>query len=219
MKKHIFETKRIKLIARVMLLLLLLASALSFAGCAEKGKYKYISSCSQVKAINATAYISDTEFDIDNVNIDLYYGVHELNIFGQKESNPKEQLPNTLWNSEFTLLICLCNAIHRSYYKDDCCVEIKKIGDSDLFSEDYGYISTPFFISNGVIYKHRENIQIPSYMFDKDSGEVNIFINLFVIRNDTNIGTGINIPVCQSVIELRYKKIDNDKIILSGYWQ
>ncbi len=214
-----FKMNKTKLIARMMLLVLLVTSAFSFVGCAEKGKYMYISTCTQVGGINSVAYISDTEFDIANVNVNLYYGVHELNYLGQISSNPKENFPEIYQNCKFILSICVCNAIHKyEAYKGECCVELKTVSEEELFSKDFGYIDTPFFISNGVIFMHGENIQIPSEMFDKDSGTVHLLINLFTSKKNT-IETGNNMPLVQSFINLRYQKKDNDKIVLSGYRQ
>ena len=213
--------KNKKLVAKIMLLVLLLTSALSFAGCAKKGKYIFFSGWHDSKGtIQSNAYISDNTFDINNVNVDVYYGIHRLNIFGQVKSNPKGQLPETYWKSKLVLSICICNGVHMSNYKDiNCCVEIKTVSEEDLFSKDFGYIDTPFFISNGIIYKHGENIQIPSYMFDQDSGTITIRLMLFRDNTDVNIKTGKAVPLCQNYFVIDYQKTNENQVVLSGYWK
>ena len=79
MKKHIFETKKTKLIARVMLLVLLLASALSFAGCGEphikKGQYYKESYTDHSLALKI---VSNTEeFALNDVTFRVYIGLHK----------------------------------------------------------------------------------------------------------------------------------------------
>ena len=86
MKKHIFETKKTKLIARVMLIVLLLASALSFAGCIfvpivpsdwEVYSHKeFIEKIEQYNSINNGSIDTFISFDFDdneNITKKIYY--------------------------------------------------------------------------------------------------------------------------------------------------
>ena len=213
MKKHIFETKRIKLIARVMLLVLLLASALSFAGCGQYHKYVYfamdnISGGPDPKLIKIARVSTDIlEFNDRDLVVDLYIGMHELTIFGQVKSNPKEQLPTTDRNDTFSLSIFMCKELDNNEYKS---TKLKTIQDEELFSKKYGYIDTPFF-NNGITYMHIEEIIIPKDYFYKDHGNVLIRLELSKYTKEMEY-----CPYIVYTITIKYAN-NNGNIVLSGY--
>ena len=212
MKNTNFKTK---LIARIILLVLLLASAVSFAGCSQFHKYVYfaadnVSGGPDPKLIKSARVSTDTkEFYDTDLNVDLYIGMHELNLFGQVKSNPKEQLPHIYQNDTFRLSVLLCKESEKGKYES---VELKRIEDEELFSKEYGYISTPFFINNGITYMHIEEITIPKDYFYKDYGRVLIKLELsgYIEEHDEFY------PCITYTITIKYSN-NGEKIVLSGY--
>ena len=211
-----FKTNKRKFVAKIMLLVLLVTSAFSFTGCGEKYKYKFPASYDFETIIAATAYSDTNVFDIDNVTLTLSYSLHELDYFGRADTNPKEQLPSIYQDDQLELEICVCNGTHQKGIKDiNCCVELKTIEEKKLFSQEYGHIDTPFFISNGIIYKHSEIITIPSYMFTENAGKVYIRLLLMEVGIDVWIGSQ-QVVSSDTCITINYKKIDNNTIELDS---
>ena len=135
--------------------------------------------------------------------------MHKLNIFGQVKGNPKEQLPNIYWDDSFRLSILLCKELENEEYES---IELKRVEDDELFSKEYGYIDTPFFINNGITYMHIEEITIPKDYFYKDYGNVLIRLELSKYSRDKN---GYY-PCITYTIEIKYANNDG-LIVLSGY--
>ena len=217
MKNTNFKSKHI---ARIMLLILLLSSAINLAGCDIKEKYKFRASYDFDTIIAARAYSDTNIFDIENVTFLLSYAIHELNLWGEADTNPKEQLPSIYHDDKLMLEICVCNGTHQSDYKDTrCCVKLNTIKEEKLFSKEYGYIDTPFFISNGIVFMHTEIITIPSYLFVDDYGDVDI--HLLLMNEDerkVQIDTQRYLPYSVTIIPITYKKIDENKIeLISPY--
>ncbi len=215
-----FKTNKRKFVAKIMLLVLLVTSAFSFTGCGEKYKYKFLASYDFGTIIAATAYSDTNVFDIDNVTLTLSYGAHELDFLGRADDNPKEQLPITSQNNQLALYIWLCN---KTSYKEkeensNCGTIIRIVEEEEIFSQEYGYIDTPFFISNGIIYKHNETITIPSYMFENEYGTVYIRFSFLVAKKTPVFIDG---KICsfyaEVYIPIKYKKIENDKVELINY--
>ena len=180
MKKSL-QNRKITLTARVILILLLIISALNFVGCTQEQKYEFLTSrCYSDDAkstLSMYVFSYNNVFDIDNVNVNVSYGIHELNIFGQVKSNPKEQLPYIFQQDKLLLSVCLCNDSH--WGKDENCVEIKQVSDEELFSKKYGYIDTPFFISGGIVYMNTDTVKIPAELFDEEYGKICIKLIFF----------------------------------------
>lgn len=214
MKKSL-QNRKITLTARVILILLLITSALSFAGCRQLDKYVYFASDNisggpdphLIKQAHVS--IEKTEFCDSDISVNLYMAMHKLSFLGQVKTNPKEQLPNLFWKYEFSLSINICKESEEDNYES---VELKKISDEELFSKKYGYIDTPFFINNGVTYMHREKITIPKEYFYKDYGNVLIELELFQYLEEA----GEYYSCITYTFTLKYKNV-NGKIVLSGY--
>ena len=216
MKNGKIKLNKTKIVARVMLVVLLFSSALNLAGCGQEHKYMYTANHTGSNLIQSTAYSTNVEFDIDNISIDVSYGINKLNIFGEVKSNPKEQLSPTYKNSNFSLYAFICNCVdypEEHPVQNTNCILFNYVCDEELFSKEYGYIDTPSFISNGVVYNHTDNIIIPEYMFDKDWGFVWIRLQLYVDFYDSE---GFYL-ISEDSIRLRYKKTNN-RISFSEYW-
>ena len=218
MKNGKIKLNKTKLIARVMLVVLLLSSAINLMGCLKEDKYMYIAHNRDASnEIQSIAYSSDVEFDIDNVNINVSYGVHKLNIFGEVKPNPKDQVASgTYKNYNFSLSAYICNCVdypEEHPVQNTNCILFNYVCDEELFSKEYGYIDTPSFISNGVVYNHTDNIIIPEYMFDKDWGIVYIRLQLYVYLDDIDV----NCLLSEDFINLEYIKT-GDKIEFYNYW-
>ena len=215
-----FKTNKRKFVAKIMLLVLLVTSAFSFVGCSSKYEYIFISTYQGLdKSIQVTAYSDTNVFDVDDVTLILSYSLHELDFWGRADTNPKEQLPNIYWDDQLELEICVCNGKHSGSLKNfRCCRKIKTVEEKKIFSQEYGHINTPFFISNGVIYKHSETITIPSYMFAENAGKV--IISLFLVYADKDKNrfdeTGQQTVPSFAIITINYNKVDNNKVELDS---
>ena len=221
MKNTNFKTK---LIARIMLLVLLLASALNFAGCSERHEHEFYANYNCGTQIIAHAFSDTDVFNIENVSISLSYAVHKLNILGQVDSNPKLQLSGIFHNDKLTFEVCVCSEIHSCSYKgSNCCMVLKTISEKDIFAKEYGYIDTPFFISNGVVFMHTEKINIPSSLFTDDHGYIKIKLMLFIGEENINghiyQEQEIYLPESETIINIEYKKIGDDQIELVDNWK
>ena len=218
MKNEKIKFNKTKIVARVMLVVLLLSSAINLSGCGQEYKYMYIAHHrGSTNVIQSIVYSSDAEFDIDNVNINGSYGVHKLNIFGEVKPNPKDQVASgTYKNYNFSLSAYICNCVE--YHEENStentsCILFNYITDEELFSKEFGYIHTPSFINNGVVYNHTDNVVIPEYMFDKDWGIVYIRLQLYVYLDDIDV----NCLLSEDFINLEYIKT-GDKIEFYNYW-
>ena len=222
MKKQFFKANKTKLIARVMLLVLLLASALSFAGCTTTPKYRFIPDYNNDSSITVSVYSDTNVFDIDNVNLTVSYSAHELNIFGQVSNNPKDQIPY-IFSSQLSMEICICNnaghnGIGMGYKVTPCCRTYKTIEEDELFTQKYGHIETPFFISNGIVFKHSETITIPGDFFVENKGKIRI---RFFLYDEYSLNHMIDnrVSASETGVSIEYKKIDDNKIELTNYWK
>ena len=203
---------KIKLIARVMLIVLLLAGAVNLAGCNRTTKYVYFPAdnihgtnyllCSTLTTNSNEYYNSDVEFE-------LSLGMHELSFWGNLDKKSKEQIRSIYPNGTFTLNVILCNSLEDGSFNDKT---IKTITDEELFSQKYGYIDTPFFISNGIIYMNSETITVPREHFGMDHGYILIKLELLLTESTGEVYS----PVTYSFV-IEYINVDN-KITLYGGW-
>ncbi len=175
-----------KLIARVMLVVLLLSSALNFCSCDMK--YKYILSSSRYahqgnySPSHFVATSNTTVFDINDITFNIAYATHQI-----QKKNPKSSYPNVYGDNPilyFGLYICpyettseeFWNFENQTYNDVDSFQNIEGykfvngITDEEAFTKEYALISTPFFISNGSIYNHVESITIPKEYITGDQG-------------------------------------------------
>ncbi len=218
MKNGKNKLNKTKIIARVMLVVLLISSAINLMGCLKEDKYMYIAhNRNASNEIQSIAYSSDVEFDIDNVNINVSYGVHKLNIFGEVKPNPKDQVASgTYKNYNFSLSAYICNCVEyqeEHSTENTSCILFNYITDEELFSKEFGYIDTPFFINNGVVYNHTDNIVIPKSFFNEEYGNIRIRLQLYMYLDDIDV----NCLLSEDFINLEYIKT-GDKVEFYNYW-
>ena len=150
MKNVKIKANKTKIVARVMLVILLISSAINLAGCGNKGLEAGESKYGDFIPMFMCGYKSDNnEFDIDNVTLDFYYGCTAY-----KYSVPRFEL----------------------YFSDEKenMYLIKKV-DEELTSEKYNIETkyVPFLMRsfiNNLTYNYCEKITIPKELFDKKEG-------------------------------------------------
>ena len=142
-----FKNFKTKLIARVMLIVLLLASAVNLAGCTSGYKYyRY----QEIDAINRRPMTFRAKsitniFDLENINLDLEFGIHKLSFLGQMDENPKEQYPYRNYNIGFSIYICdgeyivdfpdsltRLDKVENHFF-------VREIKEDEAFTKEYGY--------------------------------------------------------------------------------
>ena len=193
--KNSLKNKKSIIAARVMLIILLLTSAVSFAGCGNKkpdgyhsySEYKYV--INQEYDTNHSAQVkmyavsnSDT-FEVDNLKLGLMYGIHTNYVIAGREDNTgkKELIPfyHDDQYGEYTFAIYICDIENEHSVEEYTVANIsdipghqllKTIPEGEAFSEDYGYAfdnSLPFI--RITYFKHVEEIIVPSYFINNDS--------------------------------------------------
>ncbi len=212
MRNGKIKANKTKIVARVMLVVLLLSSAINLSGCGKEDEYIFHPHSPELhNYIHSIAYSSGRKFYIDNVNINVSYAIHKLNIFGEVKPDAKEKLAYNWGNYSLYIYMCNSNTSHEygpNY--DHCCLLLKHITDEELFSKEFGCIDTPFFINNGVVYNHTDNIVIPKSFFDDDSGTIRIKLQLYVDTEESG-----NFYVTEDRFMVTYEKT-GDSIFLTG---
>ena len=213
-----------KHIARIMLLILLLSSAINLAGCDME--YKYL--------LNAHRYSHDgnyspghfvatsnkTIFNKNDITFNIAYATHQI-----QESNPKESYPNNYGNNPimyFGVYICPKAKTSKDFWEFenyqytniyslqniDGYTFVNGITDEQAFTNEYALIPTPFFISDGSIYNHTEDITIPpEYITEKYGAFVLKFI-CFCYSEKTNSYQCIFVRA----IDFNYEELDDNTV-------
>ena len=225
MKNTNFKTK---FVARIMFLVLLLASALSFAGCAGYPNKKYILTThidnyileSQIR-LRAT---SDTKvFSKNDITFDLSYAMHSRNIWGKSSLQTSNDLYSTYiekydvvygvyilangydaWDRRYDAPLSVENIedVNNYYF-------IKKLSENEALSEDYVRIYPNFAVGNGADrYNHTESITIPQEVVANTNGMFVVCIIAFVWDEDNSIYNSFEL----SKIEFSYETIDENII-------
>ena len=219
-----FKTNKIKLIARVMLLVLLVTSVFSFVGCDMK--YKYILSSQRYcpegnfSPSHFVATSDTTIFNKNDITFNIAYATYQ-----SQQKNPKSSYPNLYGENPimyFGLYLALDINSYEEFwsfyyqtYQDISSLQnidkftfIKGITDEEAFTEEYALTPTPFFISNGSIYNHVEKITIPPEFVSENQGVFVLKFICFGYRPQTND----YVAFFMKQIEFKYKKIDSDTI-------
>ena len=174
---------KIKLVARVMLIVLLLAGAVNLAGCNRTTKYVYFPADNihgSNYLLRSTLTTNSNEYYNSDVEFELSLGMHELSFWGNLDKKSKEQIRSKYPNGTFTLNVILCNSLEDGSFNEQI---IKTISEEELFSQEYGYIDTPFFISNGIIYMNSEIITVPQEHFGMNYGQILIKLKLLLAES------------------------------------
>lgn len=153
---------------------------------------------------------SDTNnFSLENVMLELYYGVHNLDyddFKGVYRHFPGETVFFAIYvcdGSEETSIACPMD--FEDYKNIENHIFLKELSYEDAFTEEYGYTMDYF----GIDYNHHETITIPSDIFTEDSGKFVIKICAFnpSEENETAV-TSTSV----STLKLNYEKVDEDTV-------
>ena len=186
---------KIKLVARLMVVILLLTSTLILASCGNKGLeagfyYTSIGNDDAPYPMFRCAYKSDkTEFDINDVTLTFYYGgLYSLYL---QEERSSISYPG-----------------YELYFSNDW-TELKKMlikqVEDELISEKYRFTTKKFFCYNFCEFNYFVELTIPKELFGNEEGVIWFSIYSRNINNEDEIF---------ETIDVYYKK-DGDKIILS----
>ena len=209
MKNKTNQAKQI--LAKVMLVVILLTSVLNFTGCIKSQVYIYIATDNLIGnsyLLKKRLSVEKIEYFNSDITVDLSLAMHELNIGGEPDDDPKKQATRYFCECDFTVDVFLCKLL------DDDTFDSKKImtiTDEELFSKKYGYIDTPAFINNGMKFAHSEKITIPKEYFQKPSGKVLIQVELLITPPGEE-----QCSYATSTFTIRYKT-EGDMVKLSGY--
>ncbi len=226
MKNTNFKTK---LIARIMLLVLLLASALSFAGCGRvpDGYYDpydfeyYLSQ--NMRGDDATilkiwATSNKNVFDTNNITFILLYGTHANQYVGRQDTKfydlERYLEYGTRKYEDYTFALYICDwtmehedVFYENIYDIENIVDhefIKSINAEEAFSEEYGYIVENWFLLDGFLYNHIESITIPKEYIKENRGRFVIKLVAFYENSETEQ----YLPQKVEDIVFEYEKID-----------
>ena len=229
MKNTNFKTK---LIARIMLLVLLLASALSFAGCGRvpQGYYdpydfNYNLNQEERGSELRISAVSNTDiFDINDISFNLLLGTHANKYIGRQHPKGYEKEHYLYYSNRelknaqggeyvFALYISdIENLYMEQHIADIANIEnyeyILSINEEVAFSEEYGYIVENWFLLDSFLYNHIESITIPSENIRNDIGS---FVVHFVcyIENYTNNCYDV---IYDELVIFDYQKIDEKTV-------
>ena len=189
------KTNKTKMVARVMLVILLISSAINLAGCTKtiSGYYYpydfqyYLSQETRgddSSIIKIWATSDSNIFDMNDIRFNLLYGTH-ANKYLDIPNDKGYDLEYYLWygdkeyqNYTFALYICdLTLDYENKLYSRVDNIEniadhqfIKSISSEEAFSDEYGYVvKQQLFLSN-FYYKHIEKITIPKKYIKEDGG-------------------------------------------------
>ena len=212
MKKNLHNNKT-KLIARAMLLVLLLTSAVNFTACGNKGLESGFDRKGQLPQFLCAYKSNKREFDINDVTLTFYYGGHYWN-----------------YSQNGTKLDCSegleCLSFELRFENDKGDVHLIKKVEENFISDKYNitYESKIYnfllfaYVDTILTYSHKEEIEIPKELFVEESGCIvfGIYSDEYVyIYDREHIEETMDCDFYQiAAISIFYKKV-GDKIILS----
>ncbi len=224
------KKNKTKITAVAVLLLVLISSTLSFVGCDYETPYGYydphdfpyhLSSNDRLGGNLQMYAISNTDiFNIDDVTFELLYGTHANKYIGRQDLKYYEAEDYPYYNDTkyggYVFAIYVCR--YEYMYEFPKCLDeisnasnhdfLTKIPESEVFSENYGYILRQNILLKNFYFKHKEEITIPKEYFDKQSGE--FIIKIFCILNNSEDNTYESAE--HTYIILNYEKVDEDTI-------
>ena len=164
MKNEKIKTNKTKIIARVMLVILLLSSAINLAGCGNKElEAGFEGEIKDMAPIFVCAYKSDkSEFEIDNVTLTFYYG-------GAFESSVERDRIKRFSYPTFEI-----------YFVNDeeMRILVKRV-EENLVSEKYRtWIGreSKIWKKSKRFFNHSEVFTIPEDLFTKESGMIYFYL-------------------------------------------
>ena len=232
-----FKTNATKLIARVLVLVLLVTSAFSFAGCAEphvkKGQYYTENGPPYFWDGIALKVVSDTKnFELDNVTLQLYFGLRPKDVSWvdwffndeNKSNNTTEEsikIPDSYKNYCYLLytydyrLVMDEDGIHIIDIDIDFNHEnlhiLKEISyEESLTDERYTYARSP---KEEYYFNYSQTITIPEDTFLGNSGTIYIVIAQVEKFDAQNVK--YSQPYDKRMIGMSYLKADDGTVELS----
>ena len=225
MKNGAIKPNKTKIVARVMLVVLLLSSAINLSGCQGYPTQKYILNSEKDEVWGASPIrlvaTSDTKaFNKNNIQFDLSFAMYSANSQGdlKYDDNVYYDFVNgfditygiyitdtqNMWQSDYDEAFTVDNI---ESIENHCF--IKKITEEEAFSEEYTRIYPTFAIgSGGDIYNHTETITIPEKFIFANRGTFVITIIAFYWLEESKTYTAFE----SSRIEFDYKEIDENSI-------
>lgn len=172
----------------------------------KKGSFWYTLTPSMI--MQGVKSSTDT-FPIEDVTLDLYYGLYCLD-YDEPESYHRSSEEETVFFGIYAggkgeELSISCDMDIEDYTAINNHILIKELSSEEAFTEEYGY--TMDYL--GIDYNHHEQIAIPSDVFTEDSGKFYIKICSFNPTGETK--TSVKSALV-SVLEIRYEKLDEETI-------
>ncbi|MBQ7872794.1 MAG: hypothetical protein IJ360_02345 [Clostridia bacterium] len=173
--------------------------------------------------LNFIATSDTTTFNKDNVTFNIGYSTHQsqvddpksmyyrgiscdhvyfaIYIHDGKDGLPanQEQFRNKLYFNT-----------PEEFSKTEGITVVKGINEEEAFSKEYSLLITPFFISNGSVYQHVEEITIPREYVEQTEGSFMIEFSCFQYLN--GIESQSYVPYTTLTIKFDYYKIDENTI-------
>ena len=227
--------KNIKLVAKILLLVLLVTSALSFTGCAEphvkKGQYYSISGPPYFWSGMALKVVSDTKnFELDNVTLQLYFGLRPQDVSWvdwffndkNKSNNTTEEsikIPDSYKNYCYLLythdyrLVKDEEGIHTIDidFNNENLHILKEISyEESLTDKRYTYARSP---KAQYYFNYSQTITIPEDTFLGNSGTIYIVIAQVEKLDAQNVK--YSQPYDKRMIGMSYLKADDGTVKLS----
>lgn len=120
---------------------------------------------------------SDTDtFAKDDVNFDIYYGVHDIGYDEKYNTDPKSGYQKE-GNETIFFGLYICDAEYRLDVVNDMEISdykriahhyfVKEIPEEEAFSEEYGFTMSYW---TGITYHHSEKITVPTEFFAEETG-------------------------------------------------
>ncbi len=205
-------TNRINKIYKVLLILLIIS--LSFTGCVwndttdsntseglESG-FKYSSVGCDDSSIFHCGYKTDkTEFDLDHVTVDLYYGGEFYNDYGTLCVG--FNIPS------FDIFVAVWNEENRNYDKKYLLKHVEENFISEKYNCKVLYTKCLFGETAEIVFNHYETINIPKEAFSNENGAIAIMI--FGTYTDKGYQKEENITGT-----IFYYKVVDGKVVLSS---
>ena len=224
-----------KLIARIMLLVLLLASAASLGACGKvsqvnKGQY-YIRALPGDHGVSIMAVSNTNEFDLNNISFQLYIGLHlkSYSLMDWITTDKNELLTKTYEVSEipdidsyknFYYIVYASNSHDLDPHDDilNYAYILKEIPfEESLKDGAYNFTEMPF--SSDYYYNHSETITIPKecVLAASDDEYKHLIIGVVLAEkiDNSEIQYRSTSDMYSIVMELGYSINDNGTILLS----
>lgn len=209
--------KKVKNINRVLLLSIsLIIFCLASTACVHKSGFKKGFEYTLTPGEIMLGVSSDTDtFHINNVNLELSYGVHDIGYDEKYNTNPKwsyqKEGDETIF---FGLYICdsryNLDVLNDMLVTDYTMIEnhyfVGEISEEEAFSEEYGFMLDYW---KGITYNHSERIAVPRSFLEDDSGS--FVIKLIAFREPSTVGD-CYCTASVGYIEFDYQAVDENTI-------